>query len=65
MDHPDPRTRHAGRKEREIHRVQEYGARSEAVKAAIKLLDELATERDLVPDVSEAARASIRTVCNI
>lgn len=48
---------HAGRKEREAYRVEEYAARSEGVKAAMKLLDELAAERDLSPDVVDVARA--------
>jgi monovalent cation/hydrogen antiporter len=47
---------HTGRKEREIHRVEEYAARSEGVMAAIKRLDELAAEPNLSPDVIEAAR---------
>ena len=47
---------HAGRKEREVYRAEEYEARSEAVKAAMKLLDELTEERNLSPDVVQAAR---------
>jgi len=48
---------HTGRKEREAYRVEEYAARSEGVKAAMKLLDELAAKRDLAPDVVDVARA--------
>jgi Na+/H+ antiporter len=48
---------HAGRREREINRVEEYKARSEAVQAAIERLDQLATEGNLSPDVIEANRA--------
>ena len=48
---------HAGRKEREIDRVEEYRARSEAVAAANDRLDQLAAERNLSPDVIEAVRA--------
>jgi hypothetical protein len=45
------------RKEREVYRAEEYEARSEGVKAAMKLLDELTEEGNLSPDVVEAARA--------
>ena len=48
---------HTGRREREVHRAEEYAARSAGIKAAIKLLDELAAERELATDVVEAARA--------
>ena len=48
---------HAGRKEREINRVEEYRARSEAVKAASERLDQLAAEGYLSPDVIEVIRA--------
>jgi NhaP-type Na+/H+ and K+/H+ antiporter len=48
---------HAGRKERKINRAEEYKARSEAVEAAIERLDQLAAERNLLPDVIEAVRA--------
>jgi CPA1 family monovalent cation:H+ antiporter len=41
----------------EINKAQEYKARSEAVEAAIERLDELAAERNLSPDVIEAARS--------
>jgi NhaP-type Na+/H+ or K+/H+ antiporter len=51
---------HAGRKEREIHRAEEYAARSEGVNAAIKRLEEIAAERNLSPDVIEAACAHHR-----
>jgi monovalent cation/hydrogen antiporter len=51
---------HAGRKEREINRAEEYQARFEAVEAAIERLDQLAAERDLSPDVIEAVRAQHR-----
>jgi monovalent cation/hydrogen antiporter len=51
---------HAGRQEREIDRAEEYKARSEAVEAAIERLDHLAAERNLSPDVIEAARAQLR-----
>ena len=51
---------HAGRKEREINRAEEYKARSEAVEAAIELLDQVAAERNLSPDVIEAVRAQHR-----
>jgi monovalent cation/hydrogen antiporter len=51
---------HAGRREREIYRAEEYAARSEGVKAAIKSLEELAEERKLAPDVVEAARTHHR-----
>jgi monovalent cation/hydrogen antiporter len=47
---------HAGRKERKINRAEEYKARSEAVEAAIEGLDQLAAERNLLPDVIEAVR---------
>ena len=48
---------HAGRKEREINRVEEYKARSEAVEAASERLDQLAAEGNLSPDVIELIRA--------
>jgi monovalent cation/hydrogen antiporter len=48
---------HAGRKERKINRAEEYKARSEAVEAANERLDQLAAERNLLPDVIEAVRA--------
>jgi CPA1 family monovalent cation:H+ antiporter len=48
---------HAGRKEREINRIEEYKARSEAVEAASELLDQLAVEGNLSPDVVELIRA--------
>jgi CPA1 family monovalent cation:H+ antiporter len=48
---------HAGRKEREINRVEEYRARSEAVEAASERLDQLAVEGNLSPDVIEVIRA--------
>ena len=48
---------HAGRKERKSDRAEEYAARAEAVKAAIARLDQLAAERNLSPDVIEAARS--------
>jgi CPA1 family monovalent cation:H+ antiporter len=48
---------HAGRREREINKAEEHKARSEAVEAASERLDQLATERNLSPDVIEAARA--------
>jgi Na+/H+ antiporter len=51
---------HAGRREREINKAEEYKARSEAVEAASERLDQLATERNLSPDVIEAARAQHR-----
>jgi CPA1 family monovalent cation:H+ antiporter len=51
---------HAGRKEREIDRAEENKARSEAIEAAIERLDHLAAERNLSPDVIEAARAQLR-----
>jgi monovalent cation/hydrogen antiporter len=51
---------HAGRKEREIDRAQEFKARSEAVEAAIERLDQVAAERSLSPDVIEAVRAQHR-----
>jgi monovalent cation/hydrogen antiporter len=51
---------HAGRKEREIDRAAEHKARSEAVQAAIERLGQLAAERNLSPDVIEAARAQHR-----
>jgi Na+/H+ antiporter len=51
---------HAGRKEREINKAEEHQARSEAVEAAIKRLDELAAERDLSPDMIEAIRVQHR-----
>ena len=60
MGHPTARSLTAGRKEREINRVEEYQARSEAVKAAIELLDQLAAERNLSPDVIEANPRSAR-----
>jgi Na+/H+ antiporter len=47
---------HAGRKEREIYRGEEFEARLEAVKAAAKRLDEVVAERNLSADVMEAAR---------
>ena len=51
---------HAGRKERQINRAEEYKARSEAVEAAIERLDQLATERNLSPDVIDVVRAQHR-----
>ncbi|MGA8691525.1 MAG: Na+/H+ antiporter [Methyloceanibacter sp.] len=47
---------HAGRKERELNEAEERKARFEAVEAAIERLDQLAAERNLSPDVIEAAR---------
>ena len=47
---------HAGRREREFDRSEERWARAEAVKAAITALDELATERNLSPDILEVVR---------
>jgi monovalent cation/hydrogen antiporter len=51
---------HAGRKEREINRIDEYQARSEAVQAAIERLEQLAAERNLSTDVIEAVRTQHR-----
>ena len=51
---------HAGRKERKRDKAEEYAARSEAIKAAIERLDQLAAERNLSPDVIEAARSQHR-----
>jgi monovalent cation/hydrogen antiporter len=51
---------HAGRKEREINRIEEYQARSEAVQAAIEQLQQLAAERNLSTDVIEAVRTQHR-----
>jgi len=51
---------HAGRNEREINRIEEYQARSEAVQAAIERLDQLSVERNLPPDVIEAVRTQHR-----
>jgi Na+/H+ antiporter len=51
---------HAGRKEREINRIEEYQARSEAVQAAIEQLEQLAAERNLSTDVIEAVRTQHR-----
>lgn len=51
---------HAGRKEREINRIEEYQARSEAVQAAIEQLEQLAVERNLSTDVIEAVRTQHR-----
>jgi CPA1 family monovalent cation:H+ antiporter len=51
---------HAGRKERETHRAEEYAARREGVNAAIKHLDEIVAEGEISPDVVEAARAQYR-----
>jgi monovalent cation/hydrogen antiporter len=48
---------HAGRKEREINRIEEHKARSEAVEAASERLDQLAAEGNLSPDVIELIRA--------
>jgi monovalent cation/hydrogen antiporter len=48
---------HAGRKEREINRVEENKARSEAVEAASERLDQLAAEGKLSPDVIKLIRA--------
>jgi monovalent cation/hydrogen antiporter len=48
---------YAGRKEREINRVEEYKARSEAVEAASERLDQLAAEGNLSPGVIELIRA--------
>ncbi|MGO9943031.1 MAG: cation:proton antiporter [Rhodoblastus sp.] len=47
---------HAGRHEREHDVVEEQKARSEAVKAAILSLDQLAAERQLSPDAIEIIR---------
>jgi CPA1 family monovalent cation:H+ antiporter len=46
----------AGHKEREINRAAELQARSEAVRAASRRLEQLATEQDLAPDVVHAIR---------
>jgi Arc/MetJ-type ribon-helix-helix transcriptional regulator len=51
---------HAGRNEREINRIEEYQARSEAVQAAIEQLEQLAVERNLSTDVIEAVRTQHR-----
>jgi monovalent cation/hydrogen antiporter len=51
---------HAGRREREINKAEEYKARSEAVEAANERLNQLAAERHLSPDVIEAVRAQHR-----
>ena len=51
---------HAGRREREINKTEEYKARTEAVEAASERLDQLAAERNLSPDVIEAVRAQHR-----
>ena len=51
---------HAGRKEREVYRAEEYEARSEGVKAAMKLLDELAEERNLSPGCRRRGPCSTR-----
>jgi monovalent cation/hydrogen antiporter len=51
---------HAGRNEREINRIEEYQARSEAVQAAIEQLEQLAAERNLSTDVIEAVRTQHR-----
>jgi NhaP-type Na+/H+ or K+/H+ antiporter len=48
---------HAGRKERETHRTEEYAARMEGVKAAIKRLEQITAEGEIAHDVVEAARA--------
>ena len=48
---------HAGRREREANRAEEYRARAEAVQAARERLDQLATERNLPPEVIEVVRA--------
>jgi monovalent cation/hydrogen antiporter len=48
---------HAVRKEREVDRAEEHGARAEAVIAAIGRLDGLATERKLSLDLIERVRA--------
>ena len=51
---------HAGRKERESNRIDEYQARSEAVQAAIEQLEQLAAERNLSTEVIEAVRTQHR-----
>ncbi len=51
---------HAGRREREADRAEERKARREAVKAASALLDRLAAERKLSPDIVEAVSAQHR-----
>src|SRR6476660_3191979 len=48
---------HAGHRERHNDRIEEYKARSEAVEAASELLDQLAVEGNLSPDVVELIRA--------
>jgi monovalent cation/hydrogen antiporter len=51
---------HAGRNEREINRIEEYQARSEAVQAAVEQLEQLAAERNLSTDLIEAVRTQHR-----
>lgn len=51
---------HAGRAEREVDRGEEHRARSEAVKAAIARLDELAIERNLSAEMIETVRVQHR-----
>ncbi len=48
---------HAGRKEREVNRAEEYKARSEAVQAAGERLDQLMAERTLPAEVIDIVRA--------
>jgi CPA1 family monovalent cation:H+ antiporter len=50
----------AGRRERHAERVQEFAARRQAIEAAIQRLDELATERDLAPDLVQPLRTRLR-----
>ncbi len=51
---------HSGRREREANRAEERNARREAIKAAAALLNQLAAERNLPPDVIEAIRVQHR-----
>ncbi len=51
---------HAGRREREANRAEERKARREAIKAAAALLEQLAAERKLSPDIVEAVSAQHR-----
>jgi Na+/H+ antiporter len=50
----------AGRRERHADRVEEFVARRQAIEAAMKRLDELATERKLTDELVQALRTRLR-----
>jgi monovalent cation/hydrogen antiporter len=50
----------AGRRERHADRIEEFGARRQAIEAARRRLDELGAERDLSEDILRPLRAHLR-----